>query len=83
MILLQLGRIGRSEFDTPYADRLLTDRDAILCQQVFGITRAQIEAIVDPYCIANDAGVKTMSLVGTHQRVNLSVLGFEPTLLNL
>ena len=73
MSLLELASISRSELDTPQSDRLITDRDTLLCQQVLDITEAQIESVIDPDCVADDAGVKAMSLVSTHTRIITSV----------
>ena len=41
----------------------------LLCQQVFDVTKAHVESIIDPDCIANDAGMKTMSFVDTHDQI--------------
>jgi len=69
VLMFELASIGRPEFDTPQSDRLITDRDALLCQQVFNITEAQVESVVDPNCVADDAGMKTVSFVGTHGKI--------------
>jgi len=47
----------------------MADRDALLCQQVFDITKTQVEAVEDPYRIADDAGMKTMSFVSIHRQI--------------
>ena len=70
MLLFMSASIGRPEFDTPQSDRLITDRDALLCQQIFDVTKAQVESVVDPDCVADDAGVKSMTLVGTHGKLS-------------
>ena len=56
MLALELASVCWSKLDAPQSDRPITDRDALLCQQVLDITKAQVEAIVDPYRIADDAG---------------------------
>ena len=69
MPTLKLPSVCRSKLDTPQTDRLIANRDALLCQQVYDVTKAQVEAVVDPYHIANDAGVKAMSFVGTRGQI--------------
>ena len=69
MPLLKLTSIARSELDTPQPDRLITDRDALLCQQIFDVTKAQVESVVAPDCVADDAGMKAVSFVGTHNQI--------------
>ncbi|MFQ3216324.1 MAG: hypothetical protein ACI87C_000837 [Paraperlucidibaca sp.] len=69
MSLLELASVCRSELDTPQSDRLIADRDALLCQQVFDITEAQVETVVDPYRVANNAEMKAVSFVGTHDQI--------------
>ena len=55
-----------SEFDTPEADRLPADRDAALGEQIFDISVAEIEAIVEPDGIADDIGGEPVSFIGIH-----------------
>jgi hypothetical protein len=47
-----------------------TDRDTLPYQQVFSFMKAHIEYVVDQNCIANDAVMKAMSYVGTHQQIS-------------
>jgi len=67
VLLLELTSISGSKLDTTQSDRLIADRDALFCQLVFDVTEAQIESVIDPDCVADDAGVKAISFVGTHR----------------
>jgi hypothetical protein len=51
---LQSSRVYSSEFDTPKSDGLSADGDATLSQQIFDVTVAQIETIVEPDSITDD-----------------------------
>jgi hypothetical protein len=72
MPALKLASVFGSKLDEPQTDRLITDRDTLLCQQVLDITKAQVEAVVDPYRITDDAGVKGMSFVCVHRQITLT-----------
>ena len=54
MLPLQFTSIQRAEFDTPKPDRFWTDSDSSLSQQIFDVTVAQIESIVQPDGVEND-----------------------------
>tara|TARA_R110001592_G_scaffold137094_1_gene354762 strand:- start:132 stop:542 length:411 start_codon:yes stop_codon:yes gene_type:complete len=69
MPALKLASVFGSKLDEPKTDRLITDRDTLLCQQVLDITKAQVETVVDPYRITDDAGVKGMSFVCVHRQI--------------
>lgn len=69
MPALKLASVFGSKLDEPQPDRLITGRDTLLCQQVLDITKAQVEAVVDPYRITDDAGVKGMSFVCVHRQI--------------
>jgi len=65
---LKLTSVCRPKLDAPQTDRFITDRDALLCQQVLDITEAQGEAVVNPHRVADDAGMKAMSFIGAHEQ---------------
>ena len=56
VLSLQAACIDGSELDTPQANRLTSDDDAALCQEIFYISVAEIESIVEPDGVANDIG---------------------------
>jgi len=56
-------------FDTPESDGFITDCDASLGQEIFNITIAEIEAVVQPDCIADDFGGESMTLVCIHRQI--------------
>ena len=58
--------VERAKFDAPQPDRFPGDNDASLSEQIFNITVAQVETIVEPNCIGNDIGRESMALVGIH-----------------
>ncbi len=63
---LQSAGINGSEFYTPEADRFSADSDASFSQEVFNVPVAQIEAVVEPDCVADDVWWKSMAFVGIH-----------------
>ena len=54
VLSLQSSSVYRSEFDTPQPDGFIADSDASFCQEIFDITVAEIESIVEPNCVADD-----------------------------
>ena len=66
MLTLQAAGINNSEFDTTKPDRFSADSDASLSKEIFDITVAEIEAIVEPDGIADDIGGEPVSFIGVH-----------------
>ena len=54
MSSFQAACIEGTELDTPKPDRLSSDDDASLSQEVFDIAVAKIESVVEPEGIADD-----------------------------
>ena len=54
--MVEPAGIGGCKLDTPQSDRLITNSDAFLCQQVFDVTVSQVEPAINPNRVANDAG---------------------------
>ena len=73
VLSLQSTCIDGTEFDAPEADRFATDGDASLGQNIFDISVAQIESVVQPDSIRNDIWRESVSLVSTHPPI-LSIL---------
>jgi hypothetical protein len=66
VLSLQSACVNGTELDAPKADRFAGDRDAAFCQQVFDISMAQIEAIVEPDSVGDDVGRESVSFVCIH-----------------
>ena len=50
----QSAGVGRSEFLTPVSDRFIGDKDSSLGEQVFYVTKAQGEPMVQPNGVTDD-----------------------------
>jgi hypothetical protein len=49
-----VGGVCSAEFLTPRPDRFLGNFDTALGQEIFDVTKAQREAVVEPYGVGND-----------------------------
>lgn len=58
----------------PKTDRFTADYDASLREQVFNITMAEIEAIVEPDGVGNDVGWESVTPINVHAPI-LAVSG--------
>ena len=56
----QSSGVGRSEFLTPIADRFVGDKGSSLCKQVFYVSKAQGEPMVQPNGVTDDFRWKAM-----------------------
>ena len=54
MFTLQSAGINGSELDAPKADSFAADCDATFSEEIFDISMAEIESIVEPDGIADD-----------------------------
>jgi hypothetical protein len=52
-----------AEGPTPLSDRLVGDGDASLGEQIFGISKAQAEAMVEPHRVTDNLGWESVSVV--------------------
>ena len=66
MISLQPHGVLRSELDTPQPDRFVADSDTSLGQQIFDVSVAQVEAVVDPHRLTDNLRWKSVSFVCIH-----------------
>jgi hypothetical protein len=73
VLSFQAACINRPEFDTPQANCFASDRDATLSQQIFDVSVAQIEAVVESDCIGNDIWRESVTFIGIHPPI-LSIL---------
>jgi hypothetical protein len=66
MFSLQPPGVLRSELDTPQPDRFVADSNTSLGQQIFDISVAQGEAVVEPHRVTDNLRWKPVSLVCIH-----------------
>jgi hypothetical protein len=59
---LQMSIAG-SEFSAPLSHRFERDDDTAFGQQIFNITEAHTETVIDPHSIADDFGRESVSTV--------------------
>ncbi len=59
----QPPRVVEPERLTPLADRFVRDRNAALGEEIFHITEAQAEAVIEPHRVTDDLGWKAVSVV--------------------
>ena len=68
---LQSASIFRSELYAPKSGRFVRDRDAALSEQVFDVSKAHAESVVEPDGVADDFGWESISVVarrvGSHR----------------
>ena len=60
---LELSCVLRTKLPRPLSDGLVGDDDAALNQEVFDISEAQTEAVIEPDCVADDLAWKSVSAV--------------------
>jgi hypothetical protein len=63
---LECPGIFGTELQTPLSDALKADCDPALCQEVFKISKAQAESVVEPNRMADDVRWKSVSVIGWH-----------------
>ena len=71
---LEPTSILRAEFQTPLPDALVGDNDPPLCQEIFDISEAQAEAVIEPDGVTDDFGRETVSAVVGGMPVHLPSL---------
>jgi hypothetical protein len=69
MLALQSLRAESTELDAPEPDGLIADCNATLSQEIFDIAVAEVEAIVQPDCIADDIGRESVTFVSIHPEI--------------
>ena len=63
---LQSPSVNSSELDAPQPDRLPGDENTPFSEQIFDISVAQVESVVEPDGIADDVRWESVALVGVH-----------------
>jgi hypothetical protein len=69
MSSLQLSGVNGSEFDAPEPDRFPSDGCTSFSQEVFNITVAEIENVIEPDCIGYDIWRESVPLIGIHEPI--------------
>jgi hypothetical protein len=69
MSSFQAPGVQIAKLDTPEANRLSANSDASFSEQIFNISTAQIEAIVQPDCIGDDIWRESVAFVGIHMPI--------------
>ncbi len=59
----QSSGVGRSEFLTPVSDRFIGDKDSSLREQVFCVSKAQGEPMVQPNGVTDDFRWKAVASI--------------------
>ena len=65
----QTTSISSTKFDTPKSDGFVANNDASLREQVFDITIAEVESMVQPDRVTDDVGRKSVTLISIHHRI--------------
>jgi len=66
MFSLQSPCIKSSELDTPQADGFIADSDATLSEDIFDISMAETESVVEPDCVIDDIWWESVTLICVH-----------------
>ena len=69
VLSLQSSGVEITEFYAPEADRFAADSDASLSQKIFNITVAQVEAIIEPDCVADDVQWESVTFISSHNPI--------------
>jgi hypothetical protein len=66
VLAFQSAGIDSAELDTPKTDRFAADGDTSLGKEIFNVTMAQIESVVEPDGIGDDVRWESVSFVCAH-----------------
>jgi hypothetical protein len=69
VLSFQSACVNGTELNTPKADRFAADSDAAFSEQVFYISVAEIEFVVEPDSVGDDVSWESVALVGIHHRI--------------
>jgi hypothetical protein len=75
---LERAGVPGTELQAPQSDGLVSNHDPPLCQEIFDITEAQAEAVVEPNGVADDLWWESVSAVAGYvvfHRASLPVAG--------
>ena len=69
MLSFQSAGVNRAEFDAPQAYSFAGYSNAPRSEEIFNITVAEIESIVEPDGVGNDIGRESVTLVSIHRPI--------------
>ena len=72
--MLWSPRISGLKFVAPQTDRLVADDNPPLSQQIFNITAAQVEAMVEPNHMLNDLERKSVTFVKRGESIHPTIV---------
>ena len=69
MLSLQTLCIFGTEFNTPQSDGFIADSDTSFGKEIFNVTMAEVETIIEPDGITDDVGWESVTLVCIHRPI--------------
>ena len=69
MFAFESFRVESTELDTPKPDGFVADCDTPLGKEIFNVSMAEVESVVQPGRIADDIGWEPVTLVGIHRPI--------------
>ena len=69
MLSFQSLRVESTKLNALQSDGFVADCDASFSQKIFDISVAQVEAIVQPDCIADDIGWESVTFISIHPEI--------------
>ncbi len=74
LVALQSTSVFRHELDAPKSDGFIGNRDSAVREQVLNVSKAHAESMVEPDCVADDFGRKSISAVARRLAVHSPIL---------
>ena len=71
VLAFQSAGIDSAELDTPKTDRFAADGDTSLGKEIFNVTMAQIESVIEPDGVGYDGWRKSIAFVSVHRPILL------------
>jgi len=62
----QSSTVYSTELDAPEADCFAADGDASFCEEIFDISMAEVESVVEPDSLRNDIRRKSVTFICIH-----------------
>jgi hypothetical protein len=70
----QSASVRGTELVTPQPNRFTTDLDTPLCQHIFNIVVTEIESAIQPHCILDDIGRKSVAFIRVGECVHSPIV---------
>ena len=71
---LQSSSVFRPELNAPQSDRFVRNRDASLSEQLFDVSKAHAESVVEPDGVADDFRWKSIAVVAWRIGLHWTIL---------